>query len=167
MKKYLREFIMEYMSYKKVFTCGSTFIICFVFTCMCTFVLGKTNYFKIHFVISKIMVGIFKNQNWEILLSEIILKRLTPNTKCIIVIQETCDKHIPIIKHSLKELKRPSRLVKQAPIRSTAGCPIRNSNCLTFASNWVHPRLLGWFRVDYYFSFLLVFFIYYFCLSSS
>ena len=92
---------------------------------------------------------------------------MTPNTKCIIVIQETCDKHIPIMKHSLKELKRPSRLVKQAAIRSTAGCPIRNSNFLTFASNWVHPRLLGWFRVAYYFSFLLVFFIYYFCLSSS
>jgi hypothetical protein len=121
MKKYLREFIMEYMSYKKVFTCGSTFIICFVCTCMCTFVLGKTNYFKIHFVISKIMVGIFKNQNWEILLSEIILKRLTPNTKCIIVIQETCDKHISIIKHSSKELKKLSRLVKQATIRSTGG----------------------------------------------
>jgi hypothetical protein len=50
MKKYLREFIMEYMSYKKVFTCGSTFIICFVCTCMCTFVIGKTNYFKMFLI---------------------------------------------------------------------------------------------------------------------
>jgi len=60
---------MEYMSYKKVFTGGSTFIICLI--CMWTYVLGKTNFFRI---ISKIMVGRLQKQKWEILLSEIILK---------------------------------------------------------------------------------------------
>jgi hypothetical protein len=52
MYQYLRKFNMEYISYKKVFTGGSTFIICL--TCMWTYILGKTNHFRI---ISKIMVG--------------------------------------------------------------------------------------------------------------
>ena len=90
--------------------------------------------------------------------------KITTNTKCIIIIQEKCDKNISIIKHSSKELKKAiASREKNKYQENHGGCPIRNNNCLSFASTCVHPRLFGGVRVAHYFKlFACVFYLYLF-----